>query len=797
MPLLPLRDMVIFPGTVAPLFVGRPKSIEALDHAFENGRIIMLATQKNAKADVPKADGIYKVGCVTEILQVLRLPDGTVKALVEGLGRARIKEYVNGGKFFNVIVERIESKKKINAATTALLRAAQSLFERYVKLNPVISKDVARGLSGIDHADSFADAAASHLISDTTKKQEILGTVDIKIRLELLVNKLQEEIEILAIENRVRGRVKKQMEKSQRDYYLTEQMKAIQKELGRLEGDKTELEELREKIDASGMPNDVHEKAVKELGRLEQMPPMSAEGTVVRNYLDWLLDVPWKKRTRDKLDIKQARRILDEDHHGLNEVKERILEYLSVLKLVKKMKGPILCFCGPPGVGKTSLGKSIARAMSRKFARFSLGGMRDEAEIRGHRRTYIGALPGRLIQAMKKAGTKNPVIMLDEIDKLSSDYRGDPSSALLEALDPEQNTAFNDHYLEVDYDLSEVMFITTANMLHTIPRPLQDRMEIITISGYTDSEKEQIAKKFLAPKQIKGHGLGKTTVSLTTDAILRIIRNYTREAGVRSLEREIAKICRKVAHKIAEKEVGKGKQVSRPKTVVNAKALEEYLGEIKFRDELMEEKSGAGVATGLAWTEVGGVILKIETIIVPGKTKFILTGKLGDVMKESAQAALSYIRSRAKDFGLAKDFHDKIDIHVHIPEGATPKDGPSAGIALATSIVSALLGIAVRNDLAMTGEITLRGNILTVGGLKEKLLAAQRAGIKTVLIPKQNKRDLKEVSANIKKNLDIVTLEHMDEALRLALLKSPFKKVKSRPGSKRSRPEDSRISTLN
>ncbi len=799
LPLLPLRDMVVFPGTVAPLFVGRPKSIEALDHAFENGRVIMLATQKNAKVDEPKADGIYKVGCVTEILQVLRLPDGTVKALVEGIDRARIKEYVDGGKFFRVIVERIETKKKINASTTALLRAAQSLFERYVKLNPVISKDVARGLSGIDHADSFADAAASHLISDTTKKQEILGTINIKTRLELLVSKLQEEIDILAIENRVRGRVKKQMEKSQRDYYLTEQMKAIQKELGRSEGDKTELEELREKIDVSGMPGDIHKKAVKELGRLEQMPPMSAEGTVIRNYLDWLLDVPWKKRTRDKLDIKQALRILNEDHYGLDEVKERILEYLSVLKLVNKMKGPILCFCGPPGVGKTSLGKSIARAMSRKFVRFSLGGMRDEAEIRGHRRTYIGALPGRIIQAMKKAGTKNPVIMLDEIDKLSSDYRGDPSAALLEALDPEQNTAFNDHYLEVDYDLSEVMFITTANMLHTIPRPLQDRMEIITISGYNDSEKEQIAKRFLAPKQIKGHGLEQKSVSFTSDAIIRIIRSYTREAGVRNLEREIARICRKVARKIAEKEEGKAKakRSLRPKTVINEKTLEQYLGEIKFRDELKEEKSGAGVATGLAWTEVGGVILKIETIILPGKTKFILTGKLGDVMKESAQAALSYIRSRARDFGLAKDFHNKIDIHVHIPEGATPKDGPSAGIALAASIVSALLGVAVRHDLAMTGEITLRGNILTVGGLKEKLLAAQRAGIKTVVIPKENKRDLKEVSENIKKDLEIIALEHMDEALKLALVKSPFKKVKSKSGSKRSRPQESGMSALN
>ena len=782
-PLLPLRDIVVFPGMVTPLFVGREKSVSALDSAFDGDKFIMLAAQKDAVENDPSADGIYNVGCVSVILQILRLPDGTVKALVEGLERASIKEYLKKKDFFKVRVESIQSEAVLDPEISTLTRAAQSLFDRYMKLNPGISKEIAHSLSIIEDPEAFSDAAAAHLISGADEKQQILEALNVKKRLELLIEKMQEEMEVLKIEKRVRGRVKKQMEKSQRDYYLNEQMKAIQKELGRSDGEKTEFEEINEKIETAGMPKEVKEKALKELTRLEQMPPMSAEGTVVRNYLDWLVDVPWKKRTSDKLDIKMAGKILDDDHYGLEKVKERILEYLSVRKLVKKIKGPILCFVGPPGVGKTSLGKSIAKAMGRKFVRFSLGGIRDEAEIRGHRRTYIGSLPGRIIQSMKKAGTKNPVIMLDEIDKVSSDYRGDPSSALLEALDPEQNTAFNDHYLEVDYDLSEVMFITTANVLHTIPRPLQDRMEIINISGYTDDEKEQIAKKFLFPKQIKEHGLEENAVSLSSEMLQKIISGYTKEAGVRNLERELARLCRKVARKVAEKgDSGKSKKLKKTtEKVADEKALVGYLGEVKYLSDRKEKKSGAGVATGLAWTEYGGTLLIIETIILEGKTKFILTGKLGDVMKESAQAAFSYIRSRAKEFGLPKGFHSKIDIHIHIPEGAIPKDGPSAGIALATSIVSALLNIPIRHDLAMTGEITLRGQVLPVGGLKEKLLAAQRAGVKQALIPKENERDIKEIPDNILKDLEVIPVEHMDQVLKLALTKTPWKKKRSAP----------------
>ncbi len=783
-PLLPLRDIVVFPGMVTPLFVGREKSVSALEDAFEGAKYIMLAAQKDAVVNDPPTDGIYEVGCLSVILQILRLPDGTVKALVEGLERACIKEYMKNDDFFKVQVERIESEASFDTEISTLTKAAQSLFDRYMKLNPGISKEIAHGLSIMEDPESFSDAAAAHLISGASEKQQILEALNVKKRLELLIEKMQEEMEVLKIEKKVRGRVKKQMEKTQRDYYLTEQMKAIQKELGRTDGEKTEFEEINDKIEAAGMPKEVKDKAVKELARLEQMPPMSAEGTVVRNYLDWLVDVPWKKRTKDKLDIKMAAKILDEDHYGLEKVKERILEYLSVRKLVKKIKGPIICFVGPPGVGKTSLGKSIARAMGRKFVRFSLGGIRDEAEIRGHRRTYIGSLPGRIIQSMKKAGTKNPVIMLDEIDKVSSDFRGDPSSALLEALDPEQNTAFNDHYLEVDYDLSEVMFITTANVLHTIPRPLQDRMEIINISGYTDDEKASIAQKFLLPKQLKENGLDEKSVALSEEMLQLIISGYTKEAGVRNLERELARLCRKVARKVAEKS-GKGKSKKTKKTqekVTDEKTLVEYLGEIKFRSDQKEKKSGSGVATGLAWTQFGGTLLKIETIILEGKTKFILTGKLGEVMKESAQAAFSYIRSRAKDFGLSKGFHNKIDIHIHIPEGAIPKDGPSAGITLATSIVSSLLNIPVRHDLAMTGEITLRGQVLPIGGLKEKLLAAHRAGVRQVLIPKENERDIKEIPDNVKKDLKITPVEHLDEVLKLALTKSPWKK--NGPGSK-------------
>ncbi len=797
LPLLPLRDIVVFPGMTVPLFVGRPRSVKALNHVFERDKRIMLATQRDPSVNEPEPNGIYQTGCITEVLQILRLPDGTIKALVEGLERGRIDEYLDSEEFFTVSVTSIASVGEIDTNVMALTRTAQSLFEKYIKLNPNLSLDSVSAISGLENPGAYADAMAANVLSGTVEKQRLLETVDLKNRLEILINKVQEELEVLQIEKQVRRRVKKQMEKSQRDYYLTEQMKAIQKELGRSDGEKTEFEELADKIRAAGMPKEVEKKALKELSRLEQMQPMSAEGTVVRGYLDWLLDVPWKKRTRDKLDIPEARRILDEDHYGLEKIKERILEHLSVKKLVKKMKGPILCFVGPPGVGKTSLGRSIARATGRKFVRFSLGGIRDEAEIRGHRRTYIGAMPGRIIQAMKRAGVKNPVIMLDEIDKVSSDFRGDPSSALLEALDPEQNTSFNDHYLEVDYDLSETMFITTANVLHTIPRPLQDRMEIITIPGYTDEEKEQIARRFLFPKQVKEHGLPDKSLILHDAALARIIRNYTRESGVRNLDRRLASVCRKIARKVAEK-IGtdKAKTSKTPKTTIDETALVEFLGEIKYRDDIAERKNEVGVSAGLAWTETGGTLLKIETIILEGKNKFILTGKLGDVMKESAQAALSYIRSRARDFGLVQGFHNKIDIHIHIPEGAIPKDGPSAGITLATSMVSALLHIPVRRNIAMTGEITLRGNVLPVGGLKEKLLAAHRAGMSVALIPKENERDLREIPDKIVKELKVVPVGHMDEVLKLALTKTPCKKKSPARSSKRAGPVDDRPSAL-
>ena len=782
--LMPLRDIVFFPGMVAPLFVGRQKSVSALDTVFKGTKIIMLATQKDAKVNDPEIDDIYNVGCLAEVLQILRLPDGTVKVLVEGIKRAKIKGFIDNKKFYEVTLEPFELNKKNDPKVTAIARTVSSLFEKYVKLNTSLSKETIQNLPEMKNFDNLADSVSTHLVTSVEDKQQILEATSLHKRMSILMEKLNQEIEVLRLEKRVRGRVQKQMEKSQRDYYLTEQMKAIQKELGNAsDGEKTEGEEIKEKILNAGMPTEIKDKALKELSRLEQMPPMSSEGTVVRNYLDWLLDTPWKKRTRDKLDMKEAASILDADHYGLEKVKDRILEYLAVRKLVKKMKGPILCFVGPPGVGKTSLGKSIAKSMGRKFVRFSLGGLRDEAEIRGHRRTYIGALPGRIIQAMKKAGTKNPVIMLDEIDKVTSDFRGDPSSALLEALDPEQNTAFNDHYLEVDYDLSEVMFITTANVLHTIPRPLQDRMEILSISGYTDDEKKKIGSQFLLPKQLKAHGLSDKSVQIPSDIIGRIIRNYTREAGVRNLERSLGAIMRKVARDVAEKLDNKkidSKKRSR-KIVVDKKALVKYLGEIKYKDEEKEKINAIGVTTGLAFTELGGAIMKIETMILEGKTKFILTGKLGDVMKESAQAALSYIRVRAKDFGLAKGFHDKIDIHIHIPEGAIPKDGPSAGITLATSIVSALVNISAKHDVAMTGEITLRGQVLPIGGLKEKLLAAVRAGISTVLVPMENKRDLNEIPNTIVKKLKIIFVEHMDDVLLHALIKSPWKKKLSRP----------------
>ncbi len=779
LPLLPLRDIVLFPGMIAPLFVGREKSILALDKCFEDKKFLMLSAQKDPATNDPQPEEIHEVGCVAEVTQILRLPEGTVKAIVEGRSRARIKKLDTSGRYLVAKVERLEPDHTEDAEVKALIRAVKTSFERYVKLSSQIPNETINTLAGIDKAGDLADLIAASVIASSEEKQKILEAVTLQERLESLAKLMQKEIEILQIERRVRNRVKKQMEKSQKDYYLTEQMRAIQKELGKDTGGRTEFEELREKIKASVMSKEAEEKALKELSRLEQMPPMSAEGTVSRNYIDWLTDVPWSKRTRDKLDIKAAEKILNTDHYGLDKVKERILEYLAVRKLVNKMKGPILCFVGPPGVGKTSLGKSIARAMGRKFSRFSLGGVRDEAEIRGHRRTYIGSFPGRIVQSMKKTGVKNPVIMLDEIDKISSDFRGDPASALLEALDPEQNYAFNDHYMEVDYDLSEVMFITTANLLHTIPRPLLDRMEVIQISGYIDIEKQNIARRFLLPKQEKQHGLPAGNIDITDSALLKIIRNYTREAGVRNLERELAKLCRKKARKIAETS-GVKKGVKVKKSHVDENRLAELLGEIKFRDDQTGKKDEIGIATGLAWTETGGVTLRIETSVFTGKGKFMLTGKLGEVMRESAQAALSYLRSKTGEFALPKGFHSNTDIHIHIPEGAIPKDGPSAGITLAVAMASAFLKIPVRRDVAMTGEITLRGDVLPIGGLKEKLLAALRAGIKIVLIPEENARDLKEVPANILESLKVEIVRNMDEVLLHALAKPPAKRKKAR-----------------
>jgi len=738
----------------------------------------MLSTQKSSLLNDPGQEDIHEIGCLARVVNPRAWPDGTLQASVEGLTRARISSFADTGDLLMVTLEKV--RETTGVGIVASFRMAKKLLEKYTGQKTTFSERAAKALLDEEDPSCFVDKLAAGLFTTVEEKQTHLETTGVKRRLEMVIDKIESEIDIHEIDKTVRGRVKKQMEKSQRDYYLTEQMKAIQKELGRQGGEKSELEELAARINKAGMPGDVKERAFKELGRLEQMPPQSAEGTVVRNYLDWLLDVPWDKKTEDKMDIAQAERILNEDHFGLDEVKERILEYLAVRTLVEKTKGPILCFVGPPGVGKTSLGRSIARAMGRKFVRFSLGGVRDEAEIRGHRRTYIGSLPGKIIQGMKKAGARNPVMMLDEIDKLSSDFRGDPSSALLEALDPEQNKAFNDHYMEVDYDLSDVMFVTTANVLGAIPKPLRDRMEVISIPGYNDEEKMRIAEDFLIPRQIKDHGLTTREISFPSKSLAEIIRHYTRESGVRELERSLAKVCRKVARAVAQqRQASAGKKGSAKPSKVTLKKgrIAEYLGQSKHREELAEKRSGAGVVTALAWTETGGVLLKIETIILEGKGKFILTGKLGEVMKESAQAALSYIRSRAAEFGLAPGFYSKIDIHIHIPEGAIPKDGPSAGVAICISMLSALQKIPVRHDVAMTGEITLRGNVIMIGGLREKLLAAQRAGIKAVLIPRENERELLDAPESVKKKLRVIPVGHMDQALIPAMEKSPFKGI--------------------
>ncbi|MFH1830357.1 MAG: endopeptidase La [Pseudomonadota bacterium] len=783
-PLLPLRDIVVFPHMVVPLFVGREKSIAALEEAMNKEQDILLSAQVNPKTNDPKEEDIYKTGTLSSIIQLLRLPDGTVKVLVEGKRRARIVQYVSHPDFFLVEAEPFMEDAEVTVETEALMRGVKATFEQYVKLNKRIPPEMLASVSTIDDPSRLADTIVAHLSLKLPDKQSILEIIAPSERLEKLLSLMQSEIEILQVERRIRSRVKKQMEKTQREYYLNEQMQAIQKELGERDEFKTEIAELEEKAKKKNLSAEAHDKLSKEIKKLKMMSPMSAEATVVRNYIDWILSIPWSEPTKDKLDVKDAERILNEDHYGLEQPKERIIEYLAVRSLVEKMKGPILCFVGPPGVGKTSLGRSIARSMGRKFIRQSLGGVRDEAEIRGHRRTYIGALPGKVIQSLKKAGSSNPVFLLDEVDKMSMDFRGDPSAALLEVLDPEQNSTFNDHYLDLDYDLSDVMFITTANTLPAIPMPLQDRMEIIRISGYTELEKIKIAQLYLIRKQREANGLTEKNITFTEAALKLIIRRYTKEAGVRNLEREIASVCRKVARDVA-RSGNKEKMIH-----ITPKKVQQYLGVPKFHFGLAEEHDQIGICMGLAWTEVGGELLTTEVSVMPGKGKMIVTGKLGDVMQESAQAAMSYVRSRAEALGLGREFYSKLDIHIHLPEGSIPKDGPSAGITMATAISSSLLKIPVRKDIAMTGEITLRGRILPIGGLKEKLLAAHRGMIKTVLIPKENEKDLKEIPAKILRELNVVTVENMDEVLKLALaLEDPeklFKKGKEPKGMLRT-----------
>jgi ATP-dependent Lon protease len=762
-PLLPLRDIIVFPHMVVPLFVGRQKSIRALEEAVNKQRPVLLAAQKDAKTNEPAEEDIYRVGTLGTVVQLLRLPDGTVKVLVEGKQRARVARYLDHAEYFLVEADPIEERCDKTTEVEALVRSVNSTFENYVKLNKKIPPEMIMSVASIDDPARLADTIVAHLGIKLEDKQALLEMLNPAERLEKVLGFMRSEIEILEVEKRIRSRVKKQMEKTQKEYYLNEQMRAIQKELGEKDEFKNEIQELEEKIRQKKMSAEAREKAEKELKKLKMMSPMSAEATVVRNYIDWLISLPWQEYTEDKLDIGNAEKVLEEDHYGLEKVKQRILEYLAVQSLVGHLKGPILCLVGPPGVGKTSLGKSIARATGRKFVRVSLGGVRDEAEIRGHRRTYIGALPGKVIQSMKKAGSGNPVFLLDEVDKMSTDFRGDPSSALLEVLDPEQNNSFNDHYLDVDYDLSKVMFITTANTLERIPRPLQDRMEIIRIAGYTELEKLNIAKRYLIPKQREANGLQEANIVFADNAILSLVRHYTKEAGVRNLEREIASICRKVAVEVVKND--RNAQVR-----VTTKSLVPYLGPPRYRFGKAEVEHKIGVATGLAWTDLGGELLATEVQVLPGKGKLIITGRLGEVMQESAQAALSYVRSRAEELGLERDFYQKIDIHIHVPEGAIPKDGPSAGITMATALVSALTRIPVRHDLAMTGEVTLRGYVLPIGGLKEKVLAAHRGGIKRVLIPFENQKDIQEIPAVILKSVTMELVEHMDHVLRKALV---------------------------
>ncbi len=763
-PLLPLRDVVVFPHMVIPLFVGRAKSIKALEAAMEAGKSIVLVAQKSAAKDEPATEDIYRIGSIANILQMLKLPDGTVKVLVEGTQRAKVLRIFDDKSHLDAEIQAVPINEEIGHEAEAMRRALINQFDQYVKLNKKIPPEILTSLAGIDDAGRLADTIAAHLPLKLEQKQEVLEIFDVRLRLEHLLGLLEAELDIMQVEKRIRGRVKRQMEKSQREYYLNEQVKAIQKELGEGE-DGADIEEVEKKIKAAHMPKDARAKAEAELKKLRLMSPMSAEATVVRNYIDVLVALPWKKKTKIDTDLKHAEDVLEADHYGLDKVKERIVEYLAVQQRVTKMKAPILCLVGPPGVGKTSLGQSIARATNRKFVRMSLGGVRDESEIRGHRRTYIGSMPGKILQNMSKVGVKNPLFLLDEVDKMGMDFRGDPSSALLEVLDPEQNHTFVDHYVEVEYDLSDVMFVATSNSMN-IPAPLLDRMEVIHVSSYTEDEKVNIATRYLLPKAIKNNGLNPEEIAVSESAIRDILRYYTREAGVRSLERELSKICRKVVKSL----LLKGRE---NKVTVNARNLDKYLGVRRYSYGIAEKTNQVGQVTGLAWTEVGGELLTIETAVLPGKGKTTTTGKLGEVMQESIQAALSVVRSRAKTLGIAANFYEKSDLHIHLPEGATPKDGPSAGIGICTAMVSALTGIPVRADVAMTGEITLRGEVLPIGGLKEKLLAAQRGGIKVVLIPEENTKDLVEIPDNVKNKLDIHPVKWIEQVLEMALERKP------------------------
>lgn len=761
-PLLPLRGLLVYPSMVLHLDVGREKSVKALEKAMVEDNLILLCSQSEVNIEEPTQDDIFRIGTIANVRQMLKLPNGTIRVLVEGIERAEVIEYTDREEYYEVIARELPEEENHDPEVSALMRTVLSQFENYINLSKKVTPETLAAVSDIDEPGRLADVITSHLSLKIKDKQEILETIDVRKRLEKLLDILNNEREVLELERKINQRVKKQMEKTQKEYYLREQMKAIQKELGDKDGRAGEVEELRSQLEELELPERVQEKVEKEIDRLEKMPASSAEGGVIRNYVDWLLALPWSNKTEDDLDIMKAEQVLDEDHYGLEKPKERVLEYLAVQKLVKKMKGPILCLVGPPGVGKTSLARSIARSLERKFVRISLGGVRDEAEIRGHRRTYVGAMPGRIIQGMKTAGSMNPVFLLDEIDKMASDFRGDPSSALLEVLDPEQNNTFSDHFVEIPFDLSNVMFVTTANVLHNIPRPLLDRMEVLNIPGYTELEKLQIANRYLLPKQKSEHGLSPEQLVLDEEALMKVIREYTRESGVRNLEQQVAALCRKAAKQIV---TNQSESIE-----IKADDIKEYLGIPKFRYGMAELEDQVGTVTGLAWTEVGGETLTIEVTVVPGTGKLTLTGKLGDVMKESAQAAFSFTRSKAEELGIEPDFHEKLDVHIHIPEGAIPKDGPSAGITIATALISSLTKRYVARDVAMTGEITLRGRVLPIGGLKEKSLAAHRAGYKKILLPKDNERDLRDIPDSVKNDVEFVPVSHMDQVLEHALV---------------------------